>query len=153
MQKKEKRKMKNRRINNECVERKAIYGAMSEIYKKRSMEIINTIKLKDVYINLTWFLSFSSFCLWNKENKNKKKEKSLTLMREQRENKKVAMIEDFKAWMFNSLSAAIEKKEKTSAFTNLSYILFFITLNSIFTRKKLFTKTTWKKDSTKAFRK
>ena len=53
MRKKENGKMKNRKINNECVERKAIYGAMSELYKKRSMEIINTIKFKDVYINLT----------------------------------------------------------------------------------------------------
>lgn len=50
--------MKNRKINNEYVERKAIYGAMSELYRKRSMEIINTIKLKDVYINLTWFFLF-----------------------------------------------------------------------------------------------
>lgn len=50
------KKEKKMKINNECVERKAIYGAMPKLFENWSMEIINTIKLKDVYINLKRFL-------------------------------------------------------------------------------------------------
>lgn len=53
-----KRRNGKMKINNECVERKAIYGAgaMPKLSENWSMEIINTIKLKDVYINLKRFL-------------------------------------------------------------------------------------------------
>lgn len=72
------------KINNECVETKAMYGAMPKLSENWSMEIINTIKLKDVYINLKRFLLLvKQKRRWKKQ---KWKEKSSSVVPEQKEN-------------------------------------------------------------------